>query len=299
MLRKSLAILGLASVSALPALAGSSQPDSLIAALESNYHVPRVFFTANTTENVIAPDAQAPVAPLNYVQRYCRDGRKLDVRVEAVSDLAANAASQFERLVMTPTTRVAVRTPETAGAPVVEKPTAEAEARKVALDLLHGGEALDGYLAGDREPLPQVLRAARSLKVRPETEEVGGHACVVVEATSKHGLYTVWVDEAEGATVRKAEVIKNNGDQYRDLPRLGAMTVDGAPVARTRFTMDNVAVERINGKVIPVSARMETTYTLADGRTQTVQREHTRTGMDLNPDFGAMDAFKVEPALAR
>jgi len=300
MLRKSLATLGLAAVTALPALAGSPQPDSLIAALESNYNLPKVYFNANTTESVVAPGAENAAAPQNYVQQVCRDGRKLDVRAEAVSGLAANAATQYERLVMTPRARVAVRADEsTSGAPVVEKPAGEAVAKTVALDLLHGGEALDGYLAGDREPLPQVLRSAKSLNVRPEKEDVGGRECVVVEATSKHGHYTLWLDETEGTTLRKAEVIKNNGDQYRDLSRLGKLTVDGAPVARTRFTMDNVAVETIDGKSVPVSARMETTYTLADGRTQTIQREHTRTGMDLNPDFAALNAFNVDPAAGR
>lgn len=299
MLRKSLVIMGLSAVSVLPALAGPPQPEAIISALESSYNLPKLFFTANTTENVTPLGAEVAAQPQNYVQRYCRDGKKLDVSAGVAPTLAADAAMQYERLVMTPTTRVALRTGEESDTAPVARPAAEHEARAFALDLLHGGEALDGYLAGDLEPLPQVLREAKSVKVRPETEVVGDTPCVVVEATSKHGLYTLWLDESDDATLRKAEVVKNNGDQYKDLPKLGKMTVDGASVRRTQFTMDNVAVEKINGKSVPVSARMETTYTLSDGRTQTVSREHTRSGMDLDPDFVAIGAFNVDPGAGR
>lgn len=299
MLRKSLAIIALSATAALPALAGPPQPESIISALENAYNVPKIFFTANTTENVTPLGSDVAAQPQNYVQRYCRDGKKLDVSAGVAPTLAADAAMQYERLVLTPTARVALRTGEESDSAPVAKPAAEHEARAFALDLLHGGEALDGYLAGDLQPLPQVLREAKSVKVRPETEVVGDTPCVVVEATSKHGLYTLWLDESDDATLRKAEVVKNNGDQYKDLPKLGKMTVDGAPVRRTHFTMDNVAVEKINGKSVPVSARMETTYTLNDGRTQTIRREHTRSGMDLDPDFVAIGAFDLEPVAGR
>ncbi len=299
MLRKSLVFMGLSAIAALPALAGPPQPEAIISALESSYDLPKLFFTANTTENVTPLGSEVAAQPQNYVQRYCRDGKKLDVSAGAAPALAADAAMQYERLVMTPTTRVALRTGEESDVAPVAKPAAEHEARAFAVDLLHGGEALDGYLAGDLEPLPQVLREAKSVKVRPEIEVVGDTPCVVVEATSKHGIYTLWLDESDDATLRKAEVVKNNGDQYKDLSRLGKMTVDGTSVQRTQFTMDNVAVEKINGKSVPVSARMETTYTLSDGRTQTISREHTRSGMDLNPDFVAIGAFNVEPNSGR
>lgn len=299
MLRKSLVFMGLSAVAVFPVIAGPPQPEAIISALESSYNLPKLFFTANTTENVTPLGAEVAAQPQNYVQRYCRDGKKLDVSAGIAPTLAADAAMQYERLVLTPTTRVALRTGEESDAAPVAKPAAEHEARAFALDLLHGGEALDGYLAGDLEPLPQVLREAKSVKVRPETEVVGDTPCVVVEATSKHGLYTLWLDESDDATLRKAEVVKNNGDQYKDLPKLGKMTVDGASVRRTQFTMDNVAVEKINGKSVPVSARMETTYTLSDGRTQTIRREHTRSGMDLDPDFVAIGAFDVDPNAGR
>lgn len=299
MLRKSLVLMGLSAISALPALAGPPQPEAIISALESAYNHPKMFFTANTVENTTSLDNLSASIPQNYVQRYCRDGKKLDVTAEVAPTVAADAASQYERLVMTPNKRVAVRTGEESDITPVSKPAALEEARVFALDLLHGGEALDGYLAGDLEPLPQVLREAKSVKVRPETEVVGDTPCVVVEATSKHGLYTLWLDESNDATLRKAEVVKNNGDQYKDYAKLGKMTVDGAQVQKTRFTMDNVAVENINGRAVPVSARMETTYTLADGRTQTVSREHTRSGMDLNPDFSLIGAFNVDADAGR
>ncbi len=299
MLRKSLVIMGLSVAAVLPAFAGPPQPEAIISALESAYNVPRMFFTANTTENVTPLNSEAAAQSQNYVQRYCRDGKKLDVSAGIAPTLAADAAMQYERLVMTPTTRVALRSGQESDAAPVAKPAAEHEARAFALDLLHGGEALDGYLAGDLEPLPQVLREAKSVKVRPDTEVVGDTPCVVVEATSKHGRYTLWLDESDDATLRKAEVVKNNGDQYKALSKLGKMTVDGAPVQRTQFTMDNVAVEKINGKSVPVSARLETTFTLTDGRTQTVSRNHTRSGLDLNPDFAAIGAFDVDPNSGR
>lgn len=297
MLRKSLAIIALSATAVLPALAGPPQPEAIISALESAYNVPKIFFTANTTENVSPLGAENAAEPQNYVQRYCRDGKKLDVSAEvapAGEILAADAASQYERMVLTPDYRVSVRKPAGEEArPMMVKKAPDEEARGYARTLLHGGEALDGYLAADLEPVPQVLREAKSVKVRPDTELVGETPCVVVEATSKHGKYTLWLDKSDDATLRKAEVVKNNGDQYNSMRKLGKMTMDGTPVAQSRFTMDNVAVETIDGRAVPVSARLETTFTLSDGRTHTVSREHKRASLNLNPDFSAMDAFQV------
>lgn len=293
MLRKSLSAIMLSAFVTLNAAAQTTRPAALIQALEDAYDHPRLFFTAKTEETEIPPDSAEPVNTV-IEQRYCRDGRKLDVTARRESSATAVPA-RIDRYVITPTSRMGLRVAELDNAaPMIFRHTPDQEARDFARSLLHGGEALDGYLANDREPLPQVLRAAKSVSVRPEPEMVGDTPCVVVDATSKSGRYTVWVDEQDGATVRKADVVKHNGDQYSGLRKLGAMKIDGTPVAQTRFTMDNVAVETVQGKSVPVRATLETTYTLADGRTRTVRQEHTRESLDLAPDFTGVDAFRMK-----
>lgn len=297
MLRKSLVLMGLTAVSILPALADPPQPQALIDALETSYNHPKLFFTART-EEVQSPIGDQTETAAVIEQRYCRDGKKLDVtakRTPLEAFGAANAAAQVDRYVITPESRVSLRTADGEDAmPMVMKKAPDQESRDIARSLLHGGEALDGYLAGDLASLPQVLRAAKSVTVRPEPEMVGNTSCVVVDAASKFGRYTLWVNEGNGSTVRKAEVVKNNGDQYNSLRKLGTMKIDGTPVAQTRFTMDNVAVEEVNGKPVPVRATLNTTYVLADGRNYTVRQEHARAALDLDPTFRDTDAFRME-----
>lgn len=292
MLRKPLSVIGLTLLITLTSTADSPRPTALIQAMESAYDHPQLFFTAKTEEIESAVDSTEPVRMV-IEQRYCRDGKKLDVTARRESSAEA-VPGRIDRYVITPTSRIGLRMDDQENAtPMIMRKTPDQEARDFARSLLHGGQALDGYLASDLEPLPAVLRSAKKVSVRPASELVGDTPCVVVDATSKSGRYTVWVDEKDGATVRKADVVKHNGDQYNSLKKLGALKIDGTPVAQTRFTMDNVVVETIQGKTVPVRATLQTTYTLTDGRTQTVRQDHTRASLDLAPDFDGLDAFRM------
>ncbi len=292
MLPKSLTAMSLTMMMAFSAAAEAPPSEAIIQAVESSYDHRRIFFTAKTSEESTPLGSEFHPTTTHVEQRYCSDGKKLDVTA-TTRYAEGEGVAQTDRYVITADTRISVRTTNEEDArPQVSRKSAKQEDRVMARALLHGGEALDGYLANDVEPLPEVLRKSKSITVRPKPEQVGSSLCAVMEATSKHGRYTLWVDESDGA-VRKAEVIKNNGDCYNSLRQLGRVEMDGSPVSQMRFTMDDVMVESIQGKMVPVSATLQTSFILADGRTHTIRQEHTRQDLDLAPDHGDTDLFKI------
>ena len=70
----------------------------------------------------------------------------------------------------------------------------------------HNSAPLNGYLKGDEKPIIEILREADKIELRKDMEVIGGSECYVIEATGKHGEYTVWLDPQHGYNIAKAKV---------------------------------------------------------------------------------------------
>jgi hypothetical protein len=145
---------------------------------------------------------------------------------------------------------------------------------------------LYGYL-GAEERLDTVLRQADPISVRPTTETIGGSACYVIEAHTKYGDYTVWLDPEHGCQPAKAIRKATGGqeDNGRVIPGGDSEVV----------SVDHVRFEQIDGVWVPVEADQNNEYTSGNSQLFSQEKVHTkRTKITLNPDHDKLGSF-VDP----
>jgi hypothetical protein len=162
------------------------------------------------------------------------------------------------------------------------------------------GAPLLGIFNGDLRPVTEILRESDRLSLRPNTEVVNGSSCYVIEASGKHGKYTVWVDPEHSYNIAKAKVSKT-GKAMAYGALLGTMDDFDEEIQRERhaltemsFEIDNVRFEEINGKWIPVEADFDTIIERDHKHITHDKRHHKRTLVDLEPDFEAIGAFAAD-----
>lgn len=152
--------------------------------------------------------------------------------------------------------------------------------RAVAIE--YGGAPLLGIFYGDEGRVDSVLRKADSISVRDELEHVGGVPCYVIDAKTKWGTYTVWIDPEHGYNITKADVQRKKGDLiWRD-----RTLTDN----RRSFSLKNIRFEKIDDVWVPMEADIgiiikRPTYI------QDIKVKHQRTEVILNPDHDALDSF--------
>jgi hypothetical protein len=146
----------------------------------------------------------------------------------------------------------------------------KARAEQVISSPFNGG-FLAGYLDSGVHICDQLKKASGVL-VRPERENAKGHACYVLTADAEGTHYTLWIDPNNGFTIRQAVI-------ERIHPIAGPIT--------TR--LDDVEIRKVNDRWIPVAGMYAVTATKSR---QTFKSR--RTNIALNPDFEAMQAFRMD-----
>jgi rhodanese-related sulfurtransferase len=156
----------------------------------------------------------------------------------------------------------------------------------------HDGAPLGGYMFGDSKSVAEILRLQSSVKLRDRKEPVNGAECWVIDATGKHGQYTLWIDSEHGFLVVKAEVQKRFGDLFYASPLVSRRQAGRGRPSAVSWTMDGVQVERIGNVWIPTACecRIAIEYGDAEPITETALSIQ-RTRIILDPDFEAMGAF--------
>jgi hypothetical protein len=167
------------------------------------------------------------------------------------------------------------------------------------ISLGYGGAPLIGVFLGDLEPVESVLRRAKTVSLRERQEQVEGSNCYVLEATTDHGQYTLWIDPQHGYNIARAETVKRGEDLAWGKPvgwvgdPSGPNWEKGPPdrEKEIRFALSNVCFDQKDGVWVPVEATYEQTLLYVDGKTSTGKTHYKRTSLRLNPDFEAERAF--------
>ena len=141
------------------------------------------------------------------------------------------------------------------------------------------GAPLMGICAGDYERIDSILSKADSLSSREKTESIAGCECYVIDAATKRGGYTVWIDPNHGYNIAKVQVQRKTGDLIGD-----------GQYQKTdmSFSLENVRFEEINDVWVPMQADMQQ---IENDGAKTTKWHHKRTQIILNPDFQALKAF--------
>ena len=149
----------------------------------------------------------------------------------------------------------------------------------------HGGVSyLVGYIGAD-ERLDAVLRGADRISVRKTTENVGGSDCWVIDAHTKYGRYSLWLDPEHGYHPAKVRQRAKEGEyRYEHLLSMGSVA--------TAY-VDNVRFEEVDGVWVPMEANAGCDR-IVGGNRKHFNKEHIhfkRTKIILNPDHDKLGSF--------
>jgi hypothetical protein len=152
----------------------------------------------------------------------------------------------------------------------------------------HAGAGVMGYFLGDDgsgERVDQVLRDAQRIQVRDRLEPVGRSRCYVVDAVTKRGKYTIWIDPKHGYNIAKAEV-------FREARQCDAVFTESwkGKIKMFYTSLSNVRFKRIQDVWVPMEADGE--FDSESIRSKDWGKWHyKRTEVVLNPDHEALRSF--------
>jgi len=150
-----------------------------------------------------------------------------------------------------------------------------------------GAGSILGFLYGDVERFDSILRQTDSTSVRDELERVGSGDCYVIDAKTKHGTYTIWLDAEHGYGIAKANVHKGPKDLRWGRP---LDSYKFAPYDSDTFSIRNVRFESKEDIWVPMEADFRID-SKGPNSAETIDIHYWVTDLLLNPDHDALGSF--------
>ena len=146
---------------------------------------------------------------------------------------------------------------------------------------------LFGYLSDDPGRLDRVLlEQSRSSSVRAKTAKVDGSDCYVIDADTRRGKYTVWIDPKHGYQTARVVVARRGGDL------IGYVDGDHVhPQGSADNAVDYVRFLNIDGVWVAVEARQKYKRVYRPGKFYETRGRFRQTSFKLNPDHDALQSF--------
>jgi hypothetical protein len=140
-----------------------------------------------------------------------------------------------------------------------------------------------GYLSAIDRRLDALVRTARILSVRTETETINGSACYVIDAVTDQGKVCLWIDPAHGYLAAKVtlSVIAGNSRLGQRVP---AGTSDQRSLEVTRFEQKGVVW-------VPMAMKSFDQLELGRGEFSHSSTTYKCTEVIFNPDHDALHSF--------
>ena len=151
------------------------------------------------------------------------------------------------------------------------------------------GAPLKGKLDGSNgQSIYDLLKGAPNLTLHDKVTKIIGHDTYLIEADTKYGVVKAWISPDLDYNCLKWEIIKDQNQFYRD----GTTTND-------RFTgwtavYDAEKVEQIDGQYFITKAKFNKIVKNGDIVLADYTYHYNLKNIDLNPDYEAMGAFKIQ-----
>ena len=128
-----------------------------------------------------------------------------------------------------------------------------------------------------------IVRDARDVTLREQTEPVHGVACFVVDAKTKYGDYTLWIDPEHGFNVAKAQIHASQEQKHWYLDK---------PVRGNWSSMIEISQFReFNGMWVAIEGTVDQLFDLPQGGSHTSKSCIQVTELSLNPDHESLGSF--------
>lgn len=150
-------------------------------------------------------------------------------------------------------------------------------------DCFVGISHLLGYVDTD-ERLDKVLRKANRISVREATEIIHGSACPVIDADTKYGQFSIWLDPNHGYHPARVRHIAKEGQYCHQTIIPKGSTASGYA--------DTLKFEQLKDVWVPVEVNAGFHRTI--GSPKYYMNEdvcYKRTGIILNPDHDKLGSF--------
>ena len=148
--------------------------------------------------------------------------------------------------------------------------------------------------------IAMILKQADDLTLGSSMEDVDGHACYVVEASSEDGRFTVYVDPDYGFNIRRMLIEMSLDEiQYVYPLRWGRFefhhSEEGAgEIVKIRAEMSDVVLKKQGEFFVPVEGQMTIERTRYDGSVTRYGYTARRSEIVWNPDFKKLKAFIMD-----
>ena len=144
-----------------------------------------------------------------------------------------------------------------------------------------------GYLKGDLERFDHILKRAGpgQISVRDKMVDLNGTAHYVIDAKTKNGRYTIWLNPEKGYNFSKAILVKKSGDFYK------SRVLDGGTM---KFVITNNEFKEVDGVWVPVKATAQFNRSRPNVAHIKAEINIELTSILINPDHDALDSFSVD-----
>ena len=149
------------------------------------------------------------------------------------------------------------------------------------------GYFLLGYITHGKTRIDANFRQASSISVREKTEMVDGAACYVIDAVTKSGRGSIWLDPEHGHLIAKAEYHVKTGDFYNNRIVESGMVMD--------FKLYGTRFKKVNDTWVTVAGTEESNKVWLPDGYESYKESFEIGEITLQPDFSTMpNAFAME-----
>jgi hypothetical protein len=144
-----------------------------------------------------------------------------------------------------------------------------------------------GYFPIGKTRIDLNFRQASSISVREKTEMVDGAACYVIDAVTKSGRGSIWLDPQHGYLIAKAEYHVKAGDFYNNHTQPSGTVMD--------FKLYDVRFKKVNDTWVTVAGTQESNKVWLPDGYEHYKISYVISEITLNPDFSTLpNAFALE-----
>ena len=165
-----------------------------------------------------------------------------------------------------------------------------------ALRILANEYTLLGCLPGDEKPVGTLLQNASGAVLYDHREDVDGFACDVIEGTTDHGVYKLWIDPEHDYRIRRAIIDKGANDLYYGKP-VSTPRPEGMQdqtLTSVHMEISEVHLEKLGDRFLPTAETVTTTDKTVTGKENHSKLLVKRSQIDLEPDFEKLGAFVMD-----
>ena len=144
-----------------------------------------------------------------------------------------------------------------------------------------------GYFPRGKARIDLNFRQASSISVREKTEMVDGAACYVIDAVTKSGRGSIWLDPQHGYLIVKAEYHVKAGDFYNNRTQPSGTVMD--------FKLYDVRFKKVNDTWVAVAGTEESNNVWLPDGYEHYKESFVISEITLHPDFSTLpNAFALE-----